>query len=95
MCLLCIRANKPYINNKVAYLTKWCSCLALLAGMHILTATLLTVLSWPQIPSVFLHNLHSIIGTKGNRHCYVMYLAFGALDLPYNIPTAQTQGQRS
>lgn len=54
MSLLCIRANKPYINNKVAYLAKWCSCLALLAGMHILTATPLTVLSWPQIPSVFL-----------------------------------------
>lgn len=43
MCLLCIRANKPYINNKVAYLAKWCSWLALLADMHILTATLSTV----------------------------------------------------
>lgn len=66
MSLLCIRANKPYINNKVAYLAKWYSCFALLAGMHILTATLLTVLSWPQIPSVFLYNRHIIIGTKGN-----------------------------
>lgn len=73
MCVLCIRANKPYINNKVAYLAKWFSCLAFLPRMHILAETLFTVLSWPQTLSVFLYNPHSIMGTKGNGHCHVTY----------------------
>lgn len=79
MCLLCIRANKPYINNEVAYLAKWCSCLALLAGMHILTATLLTVLSRPQIPSVFLYSPRSIIRTEGIRHRGVTLLGIWSI----------------
>lgn len=61
MCLLCIRANKPHINNKVAYLAEWCSCLALLAGVHIPTAALLPAAPWPQTPSVFLYSPHSVI----------------------------------
>lgn len=67
MCLLYIRANKPHINNKVAYLAGWCSCLALLAGVHILTAALLPGVSWPQTPSPSVQS-HNIMGSKWSGH---------------------------
>lgn len=94
MCLLCIRANKPHINNKVAYLAERCSCLALLAGVHILTAALLPGVSWSQTPSLF-PTVLTVSWSPNGMGTVMSCEALGALGLPFKIPTAQAQGQHS